>query len=306
MRIKALKTFLYLAEHDCNFGGHKILGIPRSSMWAHINELEAETGLKLIERRKQHSSFTQEGTSFIPYAAKIIKTFEEGLDKARASDTGRVEGKIVISTTVAIAHSWLTQSIKDFHLNYPNLSVNIIAEDSVPKKTEMAADILLRPIGNNPNFVKKWHILYHHGLFASKDYLARMGIPKSPEDLLSGHSILGYGEHEFSYFEDINWHIKGGWGIPKLTPTLTINSTAAVFSAAGEGIGICSAPIESNTIFATNLVRILPQIDGPIVRTFFCTKVGANSSMERNLNVFRVFFEQYLMSLGIKIYHETE
>lgn len=87
MRIKSLKTFLYLVHHHCDFRGHKILGIPRSTMWAHINELEAATGLKLIERRKQNSSLTKEGRYFAPYAERMVTYFEEGVIKAK--DAGR-------------------------------------------------------------------------------------------------------------------------------------------------------------------------------------------------------------------------
>lgn len=305
MKIKALKTLLFLAENDCNFSGHKILGIPRSTMWSHISELEAETGLKLIERRKQNSSFTEEGRTFIPYAMKIVRTFEEGLAQAKSQDNDEIEGTIVVSMTNAIAYTWSMQSIKDFHSKYPNLRVNIIADDFVSKHTENSADILLRPIGNNPNLIKKWHIAYHNGLFARKDYIARMGVPKSPDDLLAGHSIMGYGEHEFSYFEDINWHLKGKWGLPKLTPTLTINSTSALFLAAAEGIGICSAAVEASQYYGMNLVRVLPQIDGPVSKTYFCTRANVSASTQSNIDIFRIYFEQYATAMGIKIHYES-
>jgi len=274
-------------------------------MWAHVDELEAETGLKLIERRKQNSSLTREGAAFVPYAASIIKAFEEGLDKARESDTGRIEGNIIIVTTLSVAHSWLMPSIKDFHLLYPDLSVNIIAEDQVSKKMELSADILLRPVGSSPDLIKKWYVSYRFGLFASQEYLDRMGTPQVPEDLATGHSVLSYGEHEFSHFSDINWHVKGGWGIPKLTPTLTVNSTTALYLATAEGIGIGSSAIESSTIYGRSLLRILPQIEGPEVKTYFCVKADASPSIERNVNVFRIFLEKYLKSLNININYEV-
>ena len=93
MKIKALKTLLFLAENDCNFSGHKILGIPRSTMWSHISELETETGLKLIERRKQNSSFTEEGRTFIPFAMKIDN---QNVDLARVSYATRIEETLTI------------------------------------------------------------------------------------------------------------------------------------------------------------------------------------------------------------------
>ena len=47
---------------------------------------------------------------------------------------------------------------------------------------------------------------------------------------------LCYGEYEFSYFEDVNWHLKGKkFNLPKLTPSLSINSTGALYRASSEG-----------------------------------------------------------------------
>ncbi len=306
MRIKALKTFIYLADTDCDFDGHKALGIPRSNMWNHINEIENETRLKLVERQKGRSFLTKQGRDFAPVAQRLYTLYEEGLKKILDQESPQVEGNIIISTTTAIASSWLMQSIKDFHLSYPNLKVNIIASDYLDKSLEAGADILLRPVGNNLDLLRKWHIQYEHGLFASESYLKEKGTPKTPEDLLK-HCIMGYGSHEFSHFEEVNWHLKGkSWGLPKLTPTLTINSTASLFLAAVQGIGICSATVESNAIFDESLIRVLPKIKGPIIKTYFCTKQNATSATKINTDIFQNFFERYLQDLGIKTNHEAK
>lgn len=303
MRIKALKTFVYLAETGCDFDGHKALGIPRSNMWNHINEIEHETGLKLIERQKGRSFLTKEGAAFAPIARKMYTTYEEGLRDIVHEEHLQVEGNIIISTTAAISSGVFMQTIRDFHLHYPNLKVNIIANDYLDKSTEAGADILLRPIGNNPDLVKKWHIKYHHGLFASESYLKKKGVPKAPEDLLN-HCIMGYGTHEFSHFEEINWHLKGkSWGLPKLLPMLTINSTSSLYLAAAQGIGICSAAAESNAFYDGKMIRVLPQIKGPIIKTYFCTKQNASSSIKNSTDIFQNFFEKYLETIGVKINH---
>jgi DNA-binding transcriptional LysR family regulator len=304
VRIKSLKTFLFLAKNQCDFKSHIILGIPRSTMWAHVSELEAETGLKLINRRKQLSSFTKEGWDFIPYAQKIYNTFEEALDSAKKPEEREAEGEILIATTQAVGSSWLVPSIKEFNSLYPRLRVYIIADDAISKKTELTSDILLRPLGNSVEAKKLWCITYHHGLFASETYLTKAGMPEKPEDLIH-HCIMGYGEHEYTYFGDINWHLSGKWKLPKLTPTLTINSTSSLFMAATEGIGICSSTIESNSIYKQNLIRIFPDINGPIVKTFFAIKEDINEVKRKNIIIFKEFIKTYLKRLGMKIDYEN-
>lgn len=307
MRTIALKTFLFLAENQCDFSLHNLLGISRSVMWAHLNELEKELGVAIIDRKKGSSKLTPAGKEFYPYVSKTLRTIEEGIKNIlHVNEKDKVSGTISISTTAATGVGWLLPSIKDFTTLHPELHINILASDIISKNIENSVDILMRPLGEaNTNIIKKWYTLFHHGLFASKDYLEKNGIPLKPEDLLDNHSILAYGENEFSYFEDINWHIRGKWGLPKLTPSLTINSTSALYKAAEEGLGICSSLEESNSFYSGKLIRVLPQVSGPELKSYFAVKEKNDPTTDSIKSIFQKYFEEYLLKLGIKIHHEN-
>ena len=304
MRIVSLKTLIFLGRTGCDFGGHKILGIPRSTMWAHINELEKELGVKLVNRKKQSTTLTEEAKSFIPYAVKLVDIYLEGVNSAHNQNAQEMKGEIVIATTAAVSSSWLMPSLKDFYEKHQNLRLNIIADDVLPKQIERTSDILLRPVGSDlEGFRKVWYIPYHHVLLASTKYLEQHGHPKTPEDLLK-HKVLAYGEHEFTHFDDINWHTKGKFGIPRLTPSITVNSTVSLFNAAKEGLGIISAPQESNEIYKGGLTQVLPKIKGPVVKTYFCMKKTNNVSAQNHMDLFREFMEEYFKRIGIKIFRD--
>lgn len=302
MKIKSIYVFVKLAESNCDFNVHKILGIPRSSMWTYISDLEKTLGKKLINRKKQGLSFTAAGEEFIPYAYKIYQTYEESLLSTSHANDFNIEGDILVSTTTAVSLQWSSiEIIKSLYTAYPYLKLHITGCDFISKEEENVYDVLIRPFGDSDKFKKIWFTTYQHGLFASQEYINKMGMPQTPEDLTS-HRIIGYGEHKFSYFDDINWHLKGqDYGLPKLKPVLTINSTKAIFDAALQGLGICAASIESNHIYGGDLVRILPQITGPLVKTFFCIKKSAIGQKLRNINAFNNYFENFLKESGINI-----
>jgi len=305
MKIQSIYVFVKLAENNCDFRVHKLLGIPRSSMWANISDLEKTLGKKLINRKKQGLSFTAAGEEFIPYARKIYQTFEESLANTHDAEDSHVGGDLIISTTVATALQWSMESIKQLYNEFPNLRLHITASDAISREEENSSDILIRPFGDSDNFTKVWFMAYHNGLFASQEYINQMGMPKSPEDLTS-HRIVGYGEYKFSYYDDINWHLKGhDYGLPKLKPFLTINLTKAMFDAAQHGLGICSLPIESNQIYEGSLIRILPHIVGPTLRMFFCVKKSATGRKLNSINVFNEFFKTSLKNQGLEV-HQIE
>ncbi len=303
MKLYCLKTFLSLAENNCDISIHTVLGISRSTLWSHITEIEEEVGSKLVNRRKQNTSFTEDGVLFIPYAKKIYATFEDSLAHMRAKQGKGIPGEIVISTTKAVADSWLLPGMRNFSNRYPEINVTIVAEDELSKKLSNSADIFLRPMNNLANLRKCWRIIYHHKLFASQEYLNKAGIPKNPGELLH-HRIIAYGEQAFSGFDFINWHLKGKAGLPKLTASLSINSTAGVYLAASAGLGICSCPIESNAIRGGNLIQILPEIQGPVISTYFAIREGLREHKINNIDLCRVYLETYLSELGVNIEYE--
>jgi len=301
MRIQSVYVFVKLAENNCDFSISKVLGIPRSTMWANIADLEKTLGKKLIHRKKQNLSFTSAGEAFIPYACQMYTAFEESLASSTNSDDSDVGGEVIISATNAFALGWPVMRVNELWDKFPNVRLHIMASDSLSREEANASDVLIRPFPDSEIFRKEWYVAYRHGLFASEDYLARCGTPQSPEDLLS-HRIIGYGNHEFSYFEDINWHLKGQHGLPRLKPSLTINSTRAIFEAASQGIGICSTSFEANTAYTGKLVRILPHIEGPTCKVFFCIKKTAVGRKLNSIKTVMDYFELYVRQSGVSIY----
>ena len=300
MNINALKALVKLAENNCDFGIHKELGIPRSSLWTFIDELEKQTNLQLVVRRKRHNSFTEEAEKFLPFAVQLISLFDKGIEEANSDIAGEASGEVLIATTPAVATTFLIPSINTFQKSYPYVRLKIIADDMISSSTEWMADIILRPIEPKEHLDRKWFFTYEFALFASQAYLEINGVPGKGDDLLN-HSVIGYGEHPFSYFPDIDWHLKGRWGdLPRVIPSMTINSTASLYIAASEGMGICSAAELSNTFYKRNLVRILPYINGPTLKSYFCTKKKTGARLRKNIEIFQKFFEKHLKDLGIK------
>jgi hypothetical protein len=143
--------------------------------------------------------------------------------------------------------------------------------DAIDTATEMIADIVFRPIAEKDFLIRHWYFSYNLCLFASPDYLENHGIPESPSDLTK-HSVIGYGEHVFSYCPEIDWHLKGRWpGFPKLHPKVTINSTLSLYQA-----------------------------------VYFATKRDASQKLERNVQIFNNFFVNHLKNLGIEVKNEEE
>ena len=302
MDFKDLRLLVALYENHCDFSIHKNLGYSRTNLWNHINRIEKEMGAPLIERSKQKNFFTDFGLIFAEKSKIILETYDEIIDLKSEHLSINETNEIILSTTSAVGIGWFIPLFRDFQDQHPHLNINIFVGDELPSATENSAHIHFRPFDHKDHFIRKWYIQYTHGLFASPLYLKEHGTPENREDLKK-HKIIAYGKHTFSYFEDINWHIKGKYqGLPRLKPYLTMNNTNSIYKAAAKGLGICSTSIEANKIEKDSLVRILPEIQGPVIKTYFTLRKGVSPALRNNVALFESFFKEYLQKLKIKIY----
>lgn len=303
MKIDVLRTLLTLAENNCDFEVHKLLNVSRSTLWGHIQAAENELKIKIVSRSKFGNAFTEKGLKLIPFLKKIHDNYMDAFKSINHEDNSDIEGNVVISTTSATASTWLIPSFCHLRNLYPKLIVNINASDNINKNIENASDIIIRPTSEQElqYFDRVWSIRYEQGLFASYEYCKNYGTPQKSEDLIH-HFILAYGEHEFTGFENINWHLKGKWqDLPKLTPCLTINSTSALIKAANEGLGICATPIQSSSIYKLKLINILPHIKGPETNTTLFIKQDLSSAKRNAVSAFGNFFKDYLKTIGVNV-----
>ncbi len=302
MKIQSVYIFIKLVELELNFKeAQKILSLPRTTIWNHVSDLEKSLNKLLINRKRQSLTLTTHGEEFIPNAYRLYEIFEESLLDDSDLENSEIEGNVLISATQATALGWSMDSIKNLLAEVLNLKLKIIASDKITRDEEKAYDVLVRPFYDSTDFKKLWYVSYNFGLFASQEYIDKYGMPKTPGDLIR-HKIIGYGD-TFSYIEDIDWHLKGSaYGLPKLSPTLSINVTKAIYEAAKKGMGICSTPIESNSFYKGQLIRVLPEITGPTVNSYFCVKKTATRRKLKNIDVANTYFRKYLTDAGFEVH----
>ncbi len=83
MYSRELTTFISVAEQGSFLKASKELYITAASVMNQMNKLEANVGVKLIERTSQGTQLTAAGRSFYKDAKKIIKQSEQAISRTR-------------------------------------------------------------------------------------------------------------------------------------------------------------------------------------------------------------------------------
>ncbi len=292
-----LRLFETVAEAGSFTEAARRLHMSQPALSRQIAALEADMGAKLFHRHARGLATTHEGEQL----RSATHDMQDRLERARLAidaSRDRPTGEIRITTTVSFGSTWLARQLGDFLDIYPDISVRLILTDADLDLAKREADVAVRfhpPLQSE--LVQKPLYAVRHYLCASPEYLEKKGEPRTIADL-DAHRLIAYGEAAPDVLKGINWALAlGHEGAPRV-PALSINNSLGVLQAVEAGAGIAALP--TYLIRFSGRVRIvLPEIEGPIFRTYFTYPV----ELRRSLRVvaLRDFLTQRMIAANLDI-----
>lgn len=264
-----LKTFYQVTKYGSFTKASLGLNISQSSLSRQIMILEERMRIKLFYRESRGISLTEEGMEWFKTIEKVYEYIED--TKIKISQRSKEpQGHIKIASTIGFVSSYLSPVLKDFLDLYPKISLSIVGSNHTADLKMKEADVLIHPkIENDPKLIQKYLMTFHEKLYASPEYLDKFGLPKTIDDL-DNHRLLVIDTNDYPFGDTAYWHLRMGRpkGHPR-EPFLDMNISSGLFNAAQSGIGIVSLPIEHPELKTSNLVKVLPDIDGPTKDAYF-------------------------------------
>jgi DNA-binding transcriptional LysR family regulator len=230
------------------------LGLSATNASQRIKELEDDLGVQLFNRTTRKISLTADGEEFIAYAIRIIDTATEAR-AALSQKAGTVTGTLRVTASATFGQSHIVPHLPAFFEAFPDVSVDLFLSDRIIDIVEggynvafrigklAPSSLMARKIDNNP----VWMV-------AAPSYLARYGIPESPDEL-TRHTCLPLGDERL-------WIFKDSEGITReVQPSghlrTNLGQTVGSMAVAGMGIARASLWAAGEHIRAGRLVPIL-------------------------------------------------
>jgi DNA-binding transcriptional LysR family regulator len=272
-----LRLFELVAEAGSFTEAARRLHMSQPALSRQIGALEEQIGAKLFHRHARGLAMTHEGEQ-LRAATHDMQDRLERTRQAIDASRDRPTGEIRLTTTTSFGSTWLARQLGDFLDIYPDITISLMLGDQDLDLAKREADVAIRfhqPF--QAELVQKPLIGIRHFLCASPDYLARHGVPRTIADLES-HRLIAYGAAAPDYLKGINWALElGHEGAPRQA-ALTINNSHGVLQAVESGAGIAALP--SYLIRVSGRVRVvLPELDGPVFRTYFTYPVELRRSL---------------------------
>jgi len=280
-----LRVFHAVAEAGSFTHAGDVLNLSQSAVSRQISALEEALQVPLFHRHARGLILTEQGESLNRTVrevfAKLAMT-EALLTESKEKPAGRLK----VTTTMGFGASWLAPRLHAFLEQYPDVSMQLLLDDTDLDLAMREADVAIRMHApKQPDLVQRHLLSMEWHVCASPEYLRQHGTPARPEDLDDHHIILFGGYRP--PVEDVNWLAEIGRKSP--TPRralLEVNSLHGMLLALKSGLGIAAVP-DYMAVESEGLVRLLPDIKAPKVDVFFVYPEELRNS--KRVAVFRDF-----------------
>jgi DNA-binding transcriptional LysR family regulator len=217
----------------------RLLGLNTSAVSRHVARLEAHLGGRLLQRTTRSLALTELGRQVYAACTRMVSTARE-IHALAGSYSARPNGVIRVTAPIVFGQVWLAPKLRGFLERYAEIDVRLTLVDRTVDLIEEGVDLAIRIARElAPGLAARTLCAMRYVLVASPEYLARRGLPDTPEALREhACSHLGY-----AAFGDA-WTLKRGDAIAHVNvpARLTINNSAAILAMVESGGGIGLVP----------------------------------------------------------------
>ncbi|HEJ9629476.1 TPA: LysR family transcriptional regulator [Proteus mirabilis] len=240
-KIKASEVFVTIVKQGSMIKAADYLGMSRAMVTRYLNEMEEWAGVRLLHRTTRKQSLTSVGEMVYEQSVQLLEMAER-IPANIPKERHQISGLVRITSSQSLANSILSVAICEFMQRYPLIAVDLQITNQTVNLVEERIDIALRITNHlEPNLIARSLATCLSVVCAHKDYLAKKGIPQTP-DKLAQHQCLTY-----RFFGRSLWEFNLGderYSVP-VGGNLSANESVVLLQATLKGAGISLQPYYS-------------------------------------------------------------
>ena len=169
-----LRHFVVLAREGTLSAAARMLGVDHATVARHVAALEADTGLKLIDRRARSYQLTDDGKRI---AATAMPMEEAAFAVGRAVQAARpgLRGEVTISSPPSLTNVLIAPQLFRLRHRHPGIRIKLIGEKRSASLNRREADVALRVSRpQEPGLIVRKIGSFGFSLYGAPSYLKEM------------------------------------------------------------------------------------------------------------------------------------
>ncbi|MDK1227137.1 LysR substrate-binding domain-containing protein [Cronobacter turicensis] len=253
-RVAEMKSFTQAAES---------LGIQKGRASVVVRELEQEIGATLLNRTTRTVQLTEEGRAFYTRARDLLAEADELKFMFSQSETA-LRGRLRVDMPAVLAENVVIPALPQLLDAHPELELELSSTDRRVDLIQEGFDCVIRlgPVVDETLVARPLGKLRMVNA-ASPDYLARVGVPQTLEDLTrQGHRMVHYVRRFGSKPYGWEYPTKEGYASLMLPGAVSVNSVQAYHRAGLAGLGLIQGGYSTLAPYMARgaLVEVLPEL----------------------------------------------
>lgn len=239
-RIKAMQTFVRIVEAGSFSRAAESLNLPRASLTATMQNLEAYLGRKLLHRTTRSLSLTGDGADYHARCREILAA----LDAAEApfrDDGAPPQGRLRVELPGALGRNVVMPRLGEFRRDYPGVELSVGLNHRLADLTRDGIDCALR-VGEleDSALVGRRVGSIRYVTCAAPAYIERHGAPHSIEEL-DGHTAVVHFSGRTGRPFDWDFLVDGRVERCAIDGPVAVNDADAYVCAGLQGLGLIQA-----------------------------------------------------------------
>lgn len=234
----------------------------------HLRALEQRLGVQLLQRTTRRQRLTEFGTVYYQRCLEVLGLVQDS-ERLAEQTLDEPRGLLRITAPLTFGVERLAPALSEFSLQYPQVRMDVVLTNSRPDLLESGLDVAFR-LGHfeQSNLIARPLIDYTLTVCASPDYVARRGMPLTPEDLQQ-HDCLSFAYPAGDDWQSVEkrWRLSGPDGeiMVDVSGPMLMNTSAGLHQAARTGMGIVMLPdaLVEQDLRDGKLVTVMPDYQPP-------------------------------------------
>jgi len=247
--MQALRAFEAAARTRSLTRAAESLHLTHGAISHQIKSLEADFGVRLVEREGRGIRLTDEGERFATRVRAVLSDLGDAVREVTERANPR---QLRVSVIPSFAARWLLPRIGRFFAKHPEIDLDVIANNALADFKRDDVDVAIRHgLGDWPGVVSE-HVLDDTTFPVCSPRLANGLLPARPADLSRYTLLRSEGESWKSWFDAAGLD----WPEPTRGPMFSDSSHTMQAAIDGQGIALARSSLLGNDVHNGVLVRL--------------------------------------------------
>ena len=240
-KVKAMQTFVRIVEANSFTKAAETLALPRASLTATLQNLEAFLGTQLLQRTTRRLSLTPDVAQYYQQCVDILGAIDASELAFRGPDAKRPQGKLRVDLPSAVGRRLVIPHIATFHALYPDVALALSLTDRLVDVTQEGVDCALR-VGTlqDSSLIGRQVGTMRFVTCAAPAYLARHGTPRTLAELRTHRAVVHFSGRTGRAF-DWEFVVDGAVVKVDIGGPIAVNDADASVCCALQGLGLAQA-----------------------------------------------------------------